>query len=354
MSFTIKPRSNGIFMVVFNDRACVRQRLSTGLRDKAAATVKAREMYLEVMTGAPKASKAPSSGLTLADAFDRMFRREWHQTRVKSYGSIRSDCDRINEVLGEASVASIGYRTLEEYVDRCTAEGQAVGTIKKRLGRIASTLKMCCVWEDEQGRPYLRAVPVFPKVGTANIRKRWLTEEEEARVREVLRQLIFGEIPTNRPGILWAEFSNYVLWLLDTGMRKNEALSVKHSDIVDGVAYLHDTKNGEQRGVPLTSRLTKVVSSQAHNGHPKLFPSLTESRVFEMWDEVRTLAGVEDVVIHDLRRTRGSRLAVAGVPLDQVARLLGHKDPSITFKTYQHLQPADLRRWVEQEERGRA
>jgi integrase len=354
MSFDTPRRSNGIYMVVFTGNGGKRVRLSTGKRDEAAAKLKARELYLEHYTGPPPAIKAPPKGFTLSQAFDRMFLREWHPTRIKTSAAIRSDCDQIIAHIGDTLVADVSYRVLEGYADTCANAGHAVGTILKRIGRVTSTLKMCCVWEDASGMPYLKAMPVVPRLGAANVRKRCLSEPEEASVRAIIEQFMCGARPTNRPGILWAEFSNLVIWLIDTGMRKNEALGLLLTDVVDGVAYLRDTKNGEERGVPLTTRCTKVLSSQSHSGAPKMFPSLTESRVFEMWDEVRIVAGLEDVVIHDLRRTRGSRLAQAGVPLDQVARLLGHKDPSITFKTYQHLQPADLRRWVEQAERTNA
>ncbi len=39
---------------------------------------------------------------------------------------------------------------------------------------------------------------------------------------------------------------------------------------------------------------------------------------------------------HDLRHTAATQLAAAGAPVVQVAQLLGHVDPTVTLRTYQH------------------
>ncbi len=47
-------------------------------------------------------------------------------------------------------------------------------------------------------------------------------------------------------------------------------------------------------------------------------------------------AGLPRIHFHDLRHTAATQLAAAGVPVVQVAQLLGHVDPTITLRTYQH------------------
>ena len=43
---------------------------------------------------------------------------------------------------------------------------------------------------------------------------------------------------------------------------------------------------------------------------------------------------------HDLRRTFGARLALAGVPMAVIAHVLGHADERITQKHSAHLAPS--------------
>ena len=48
------------------------------------------------------------------------------------------------------------------------------------------------------------------------------------------------------------------------------------------------------------------------------------------WSRVRKAAGVEDVRLHDLRRTVGSWLAQAGNSLHLIGRVLNHSNQSTT------------------------
>jgi integrase len=48
------------------------------------------------------------------------------------------------------------------------------------------------------------------------------------------------------------------------------------------------------------------------------------SNVDHAWRRLRTVAGLSDVRVHDLRRTAGSWATQAGMPAATVGRLLGH------------------------------
>jgi integrase len=48
------------------------------------------------------------------------------------------------------------------------------------------------------------------------------------------------------------------------------------------------------------------------------------------WGRIRKRAGIEDVRLHDLRRTAGSWLAQAGNDLHLVGSILGHRNLSTT------------------------
>jgi integrase len=61
---------------------------------------------------------------------------------------------------------------------------------------------------------------------------------------------------------------------------------------------------------------------------------------------VREAAGLEDIRFHDVRRTAGSYMAQAGVPLQVIGEVLGHQHPAIT-KVYARLASENEREAVE-------
>ncbi|MEY6433299.1 tyrosine-type recombinase/integrase [Thioalkalicoccus limnaeus] len=54
------------------------------------------------------------------------------------------------------------------------------------------------------------------------------------------------------------------------------------------------------------------------------------SAIVKPWNQVRKAAGVEDVRLHDLRRTVGSWLAQSGDSLHLIGRVLSHSNQSTT------------------------
>jgi integrase len=58
--------------------------------------------------------------------------------------------------------------------------------------------------------------------------------------------------------------------------------------------------------------------------------------------EVLKEAGIRDFHWHDLRHDFASRLAMAGVPIRNIAELMGHGKNIQTTMRYAHLQPGHL------------
>lgn len=72
-----------------------------------------------------------------------------------------------------------------------------------------------------------------------------------------------------------------------------------------------------------------------------VFPLLSHflsrpTKVGMIWTRVRALAEITDVRIHDLRHTFASYAVLEGHPIPMVAKLLGHKRVSSTFR-YTHV-----------------
>jgi len=145
-----------------------------------------------------------------------------------------------------------------------------------------------------------------------------------------------------------AELSPYIraaFWLyLLTGMRKRELLRARWEDI-DFQAQLWrlpETKSGRVHHLPLSSQVVAILKSlprEEGNAHviPGLRAGLALQNIDKPWRRIRARAGLENVRIHDLRRTAGSHLAQDGASLHLIGRILNHRDPSTTA-VYAHFQ----------------
>jgi integrase len=67
---------------------------------------------------------------------------------------------------------------------------------------------------------------------------------------------------------------------------------------------------------------------------------LSPDNVRKVFYQLRDSSGMpSDLTIHDLRHSHASHLVLAGVPLVEVSRRLGHAKPDITLRLYSHLMP---------------
>jgi integrase len=127
------------------------------------------------------------------------------------------------------------------------------------------------------------------------------------------------------------------------GMRRGELLSLEwvNVDLNKRTALLPITKNGDSRGVPLSSRALAV---------PRSLPPLTTGRVFgELTADALKLsfrramrrAGITGLRFHDPRHEATSRLFEKGLNVMEVASVTGHKTLQM-LKRYTHLNAVDL------------
>ncbi len=129
-----------------------------------------------------------------------------------------------------------------------------------------------------------------------------------------------------------------LILLLDTAMRKGEALSLNWSDVdfVNGIIRLRATitKTAKPRVVPITSRLRIELEKLRvfEAGKP-------DARLFKVGDFKKAYAaacaeaGIAGLRIHDLRHTAITRMIESGMPHAQVMVVSGHSEFS-TFRRY--------------------
>jgi integrase len=169
-------------------------------------------------------------------------------------------------------------------------------------------------------------------------RVRYLTPDEEKRLRDAIR---------SKPE--WAEHEPEMDLALHTGLRRGSMyldLVWENVDLAGRVATVPRTKNGQPVHVPLNNDVVRallIFRSRADGTGRVLRNAAGETlNVNARWfaPAVRA-AGIKDFRWHDLRHTYASRLRQAGVPLGNIAELLGHRQ-LIMSQRYAHLSISNL------------
>ncbi|MEZ4782437.1 MAG: site-specific integrase [Candidatus Kapaibacterium sp.] len=129
---------------------------------------------------------------------------------------------------------------------------------------------------------------------------------------------------------------DYILISLLTGARRGNVLAMRWDQISfeRNEWRIPQTKNGEPQTLPLTEEAIDILRQRKDNGSEFVFPGdgknghLAETR--RGWARILERAGIENLRIHDLRRTLGSWQAKTGASLIVIGKSLGHKSPQAT------------------------
>jgi len=130
---------------------------------------------------------------------------------------------------------------------------------------------------------------------------------------------------------------DYILVSLLTGARRSNVLAMRWVDINFERAEwrIQETKNGTPQTVALSPEVIEILSSRKPNEEAVfVFPGVGKTgHLMEPkkgWKRILERAGIEDLRIHDLRRTLGSWQAKTGASLAIIGKSLNHKNQNTT------------------------
>jgi integrase len=179
------------------------------------------------------------------------------------------------------------------------------------------------------------------KLREAPARERYLTDDEEKRLFEIL----VGRRAHVRPIVVVA---------LQTGMRQGEILGMTWAnvDFEQKTIYVAHTKTGRPRKLPMNNpvevelrSLKQDASSEEHVfSYARTGLKLTTFR--HAWEGACTEAKISGLRFHDLRHTFATRLRGKGVHEMDIMTLLGHTTLQMTSR-YTHAMPENLRTAVD-------
>jgi integrase len=248
--------------------------------------------------------------------------------------------ERVTNVAKPRSIADFNYSLVHE---------MKPGSANRYLTILRAVLFKAYEWGVLRVRPEvkLNKAPMF--------RSRYLSDQEEHQLIKCCSEPI----------------RDYVVFLLDTGARKQEALQLRWSEVdherhpQPAVTFL-ETKDGNPRSVPVPERTAKMLKrrrKEIPGSQPLVFMQKATMDIFKSsqgagyyarkgdwiplsavqmhFERSRARAGLTDCQMHDLQHTYASKLIKRGVPILSVARLLGHQTIDMTLR-YAHLAPAGL------------
>lgn len=162
-------------------------------------------------------------------------------------------------------------------------------------------------------------------------RNRRLQGDEEQRLLTACRQ-------ARNPWLV-----HFVVLAIETAMRRGELLALQWSNVnlERRIAFLPVTKNGDSRGVPLSSRAVSILRGLPVSSNGRVFGGLTQDAVKQSFRRAVRRAGIRGLRLHDMRHEATSRFFEKGLNVMEVAAVTGHKTLQM-LKRYTHLSAAEL------------
>ena len=142
-----------------------------------------------------------------------------------------------------------------------------------------------------------------------------------------------------------------------TGARRGNVLSMQWKDISLELQVwtIERTKNGEPHSLPLNHETILVLQNRFKNNKKIkskwVFPRNDNPKKHitdphRAWVRLKQRSGINDIRIHDLRRSLGSWQAMNGVTTTTIKNTLGHKS-TIYTKIYERMNIDPVKRAVD-------
>ena len=273
-----------------------------------------------------------ASKLTLGDIMRRFISEGYHVKQKDKFVEGRAN-SILNDTIADTNLLRLSTRHIAEFRDR-KLEHWSPTTFNKHKSLISRVIETAM----QEWEIYLPQNParLFRKMKEPYARNRKLEGDEEQRLIEAcaLSKFIY--------------LKPMVQFSIESAVRQGELLKAmrEHVNWEKRTLTLYDTKNGEDRTIPLSQKAFLILSSLPKQFSGALFPISHWGRGRDElnwhWKLALRTAKIKNLRWHDLRRHACSLLFEKGLSVPQVQVLSGHKDPRILLNTYTKLDPEKL------------
>ena len=281
---------------------------------------------------------------TITETIDRYLKRNLPLLKPDTAYVWGLQLDWWKKQIGDYTLADLTPALLVETRDKLderTVKGRIISSATKNRYMTAFQTVISTAYKEWgwlENNPFSR----IKKLPEPKGRVRYLSDDERERLLTACKGKDIAT-PYLYPAVVIA---------MSTGARKNEILTLswENVDLLNRRAILKDTKNGENRSIPLVEAAHKVMQGlyDTRKSDVWVFPSTDGKGTFDItkgWLRAIKNAKIKDFRFHDLRHTCASYLAMNGASLGEIAEVLGHKTLQMT-KRYTHLSDAHIQNIV--------
>lgn len=337
-----------------------------GVMTLARARNAAREVLTAAEQGQPIPNPRTRGKMTLGEFLEREY-RQWAESHQRAGASNVVRLKRFFADLLDRPLVDLTTPSLERWRSGRLNRGLEASTVNRETAILRAALAKAVEWGHLREHPL--ATLKLLKTDTGG-RVRYLLPEEEKRLRDALAARDAEKREARARGNAWrqergqktlpelsgSEYCDHltplVLLVMNTGLRRGEALALRWENIRDGTLTVEwkTAKGQKTRHIPLNREARAVLERwrEQTGGEGYVFGN-GEGRIQDVkkaWAALVGRAQLKDFRFHDLRHHFASRLVQSGVNLYVVQKLLGHSTIRMTER-YSHLAPRDTREAVE-------
>lgn len=262
---------------------------------------------------------------TLTDALDRYVAKVSDSKKGSAQEKVRAKKWQASEY-ARRSLASIRSSDMAAYRDAEIKAGKSTATVRLNLALISHLYTVASKdWGIEGLKNPCTGIRM-PK-GSKQRERRPSTKE----LKDLLKSA----------GAINAELPIIIELAVETAMRRSELVMLRKDQVRGRVAFLEDTKNGERRSVPLSTRAVELLEGLPTPIDGGRYFHLKLDSVSNYFALACEAAKIKDLRLHDMRHEATSRLFERGLSIMEVASITGHKTLAM-LKRYTHLCPNDL------------
>jgi integrase len=242
----------------------------------------------------------------------------------------------LRDPIAKVKVATLSGKLLAQWRDK-RLKGTSGSTTNRDLNLISHVITVA---RKEWGMPIENPVSMIRRPPENKARKRRLDPGEGESLLAALTATERDHGRFTGPQNIW--MLPLVIVALETAMRRGELLALRWEDInfIECFARLHDTKNGDSRDVPLSSRAVATLKALPRDISGRVFPTSAYA-IKKGFPRAVERAGIKDLHFHDLRHEATSRIAEKLDNVLELAAVTGHKTLTM-LKRYYHPRARDL------------
>lgn len=309
----------------------------------------------------------PPGAMRLSEFCKNCLDRSGDNLRESSKVEYRTGMKQLIKVIGNIDIRAISHSHGEKFRQACLDSGNRPHTIAKKIRQLKSMFQLGVNRNQLDENPFKNLKP--PKTPTKTIIRTYTPEQCDRLIKEASGY--------QQDWLL--EWDLVITVALTTGMRKSEILNTVWSDIDfknmtitispkqnTEYTWAWEVKDTDSRTLPLTEDVTKLLinlQGRRPEGYPYVFVSPTRfdriqlarrnqsnkkkknwsiqdannsivNNFTDVFNVIRSRAGIEKGTFHDLRRTAITNWFYEGLEIIEVMRLAGHSKYDTTLKYY--------------------